>query len=144
MRAIEIATAIGHVPDLDIRCPNEYHGKYDVLQIGIKKDDVLLKKRISTRLTARMRRGMVAEAKHLHADGISWRRMEELGLEYKYLAWHLQEKLSKKEMVEQLNTAIWQYAKRQKTWFKRNKRIKWFSPNEMNKIEKEVENFLCG
>ncbi len=138
IRAIEIATELGLVPNLETMSPS----KYGALQIGIKTTDEILKERIYRRLLTRLRRGMIAEVKRLHTKSVSWKRMEELGLEYKYLAWHLQEKLSKKEMVEQLNTAIWQYAKRQKTWFKRDKRIKWFSLKEMSKIEKEVEGFL--
>ena len=138
IRAIEIATELGLVPNLEARLPS----KYDVLQLGIKTTDDVLKERIHKRLLARLRRGMVAEVKHLHAEGVSWKRMEELGLEYKFISWSLQEKISKEEMMEQLNTAIWQYAKRQKTWFKRDKRIKWFSLNEMSKMEKEVKEFL--
>ena len=138
IRAIEIATELGLVPNLEARLPS----KYDVLQLGIKTTDDVLKERIYKRLLARLRRGMVAEVKHLHTEGVSWKRMEELGLEYKFISWFLQEKISKEEMVKQLNTAIWQYAKRQKTWFKRDKRIKWFSLNEMSKMEKEVEEFL--
>ena len=138
IRAIEIATELGLVPNLEARLPS----KYDVLQRGIKTTDDVLKERIYKRLLARLRRGMVAEVKRLHTEGVSWKRMEELGLEYKFISWFLQEKISKEEMVKQLNTAIWQYAKRQKTWFKRDERIKWFSLNEMSKMEKEVEEFL--
>ena len=138
IRAIEIATELGSVPHLAVQPPSEYN----ILRVGIKTDDDILKERIYKRLLTRLRRGMIAEVKRLHTEGVSWKRMEELGLEYKYLAWHLQGKLSKKEMVEQLNTAIWQYAKRQKTWFKKDKRIKWFSLNKIEKIEKDVEKFL--
>ena len=49
---------------------------------------------------------------------------------------YLQGKISKKEMFEKLNTAIRQYAKRQMTWFNRNKSIKWFKPEEYKEIEK--------
>ena len=138
IRAIEIATELGSVPNLEVEPPS----KYDVLQIGIKTDDAILKECIYERLLTRLRRGMIAEVRRLHTSGVSWRRMEELGLEYKFISWFIQEKISREEMVEQLNTAIWQYAKRQKTWFKRDKRIKWFSLNEMSKIEKGVGKFL--
>ena len=138
IRAIEIATKLGSVPHLKVGSPS----KYDMLQIGIKTNNAILKERIYKRLLARLRRGMIAEVKRLHTEGVSWKRMEELGLEYKFISWFLQAKISKEEMLEQLNTAIWQYAKRQKTWFKRDKRIKWFSLNEMSKIEKGVGKFL--
>ena len=138
IRAIEIATHLGNVPHLVVGLPN----KYKVLEIGIKTDDEKLKKRIYDRLIARLRVGMLAEVKRLHERGLSWKRMEELGLEYRFLSRYLRGKVSKDEMIEQLNTAIWQYARRQKTWFKRDNRIKWFSLSEVKKVEKEVEKFL--
>jgi tRNA dimethylallyltransferase len=72
-----------------------------------------------------MKLGMVDEVRRLHENGLSWKRMEALGLEYRYIARFLQGKLSENEMLEQLETAINQYAKRQMTWFRRDKRVEW-------------------
>jgi tRNA dimethylallyltransferase len=44
--------------------------------------------------------------------------MDDLGLEYRYIAKYLQEKISKEEMIENLKNEIWHYAKRQILWFK--------------------------
>jgi tRNA dimethylallyltransferase len=85
---------------------------------------------------------MIAEAYRLHTCGLSWKRMDELGLEYRYLAKYLQGKISKEEMVERLNTEIWHYTRRQMTWFKRNKQIHWFDPAAKNKILERVSDFL--
>jgi tRNA dimethylallyltransferase len=68
--------------------------------------------------------------------------MEELGLEYRYMARHLQGKISKEEMISELEKEIWHYAKRQFVWFKRNKHINWFKPTETEKIDDLVRNFL--
>jgi len=138
IRAIEIATRLGSVPYLEARLPS----KYAVLQIGVKTDDEKLKNRIYDRLLARLKVGMIAEAKRLHEHRLSWKRMEGLGLEYRYLSRYLRGKITKEEMVEQLNTAIWQYTRRQKTWFKRDKRIRWFELTQIKKIERDVEKFL--
>jgi tRNA dimethylallyltransferase len=51
--------------------------------------------------------------------------MDELGLEYRYLAFYLQGKMTRREMVEKLATEIWRYSRRQMTWFKKDKRITW-------------------
>ena len=83
---------------------------------------------------------MVAEAKKLHAQGLSWNRMDELGLEYRYLAKFLKGEMSKIEMTEKLKSEIWHYAKRQMTWFKRDRRIKWIK--NYNDIVKSVKTFL--
>ncbi|MEO5646006.1 MAG: tRNA (adenosine(37)-N6)-dimethylallyltransferase MiaA [Candidatus Paceibacterota bacterium] len=121
IRAIEIATALGSVPKVD------KHSPYEVEWIYLDHDDEVLKERIHDRLLKRMRKGMVKEVEQLHEQGVAWSRLEALGLEYRYIALYLQNKLSNQAhstslmagMLEQLETAIWQYAKRQRTWFKK-------------------------
>ncbi|MFA6297277.1 MAG: tRNA dimethylallyltransferase, partial [Candidatus Paceibacterota bacterium] len=119
IRAIEIAKALGKVPKLK---PNP---KYECLQFGIHFSDEKTRERITLRLEKRIKAGMIQEAERLHKKGLSWKRMEELGLEYRYLALYLQKKISRQEMFDQLNIAIRQYAKRQMVWFKRDERILW-------------------
>ncbi len=119
VRAIEIAKALGKTP------PKKVEEKYEVLWLGINPPDAVLKKNIHTRLLTRMKAGMLAEAKRLHAQGLSYKRMRELGLEYRFLADHLTGKLGTSDMEAELERAIWQYAKRQRTWFKRNEKINW-------------------
>jgi tRNA dimethylallyltransferase len=140
IRAIEICKALGQVPPLHQNSSRQ--AKYEVLKIGIKPDEKKLKNRIHKRLLARVKKGMIKEAEKLHRKRLSWQRMIDLGLEYKYLALLLQKKISKEEFLEQLNSAIWHYAKRQITWFKRDKKINWFKPEEISKIENCAKNFL--
>ena len=139
-RAIEIAQALGKVPNLQLTTYNQQ--PYKTIFIGITLPPKKLREKIYIRLFARIREGMIQEAKRLHRQGLSWKRMEELGLEYRYLAKYLKNEISKKEMTEKLETEIWHYARRQMTWFRANKRIKWFSPNEYKKIEKIVKTYL--
>lgn len=119
IRAIEIANAIGQVPNL------KSNQIYDPKFIGISIEPEKLKKNIHDRLLARMNIGMIDEVRKLHENGLSWKRMEALGLEYRYIARFLQGKLSESEVMKQLETAINQYAKRQMTWFRRDKRVEW-------------------
>ncbi len=121
IRAIEIAQSLGKVPSMQKKNP------YNPLWIGIRLSPEELKKRIRKRLFSRLHEGLIEEAKSLRKKGLSWKRFYELGLEYKFLAEYLRNKLSKKEMIELLNTAIEQYARRQMVWFKRNKGINWVS-----------------
>ena len=99
----------------------------DVLMLGIKKDQKDLKELIRKRLLKRLKQGMMAEVKKIHQQGVSWKRLEEFGLEYRYLVFFLQGKLTKQEMIEKLQKEIEHYAKRQMTWFKKDKRIHWIS-----------------
>lgn len=136
VRAIEITTLNKKVPKL------KKEPKYDSLQIGLKWPKEILNKRIHDRLISRAENGMIEEVQKLHNSGISWRRLEELGLEYRYISLFLRDKLSKEEMLEILENKIRQFSKRQMTWWKRDKSIKWFTPKEYSKVKKEIKKFL--
>ncbi len=62
---------------------------------------------------------MLEEAINLHEQGLSYHRMEELGLEYRFQAQHLQGKITYEEMKDLIRRESWKYAKRQRTWFKK-------------------------
>lgn len=135
IRALEIIEKLGYVPKLKkIKSP------YQFILIGLKPDN--LEEKIKTRLLKRLD-GMIREAKKLiQSKKLTHKRMQELGLEYRFLSLYLKKKISKEEMVKDLDTAIKQYAKRQITWFKRNKKIKWFKPEEKERIEKYMASML--
>ncbi len=137
IRAIEIAKSLGKVPEIASLPP-----KYEFLQIGINIDGEKLRDKIKTRLSKRIKVGMIEEAVKLHKYGLSFKRMRELGLEYRFLADFLEKKITKEKMIEKLNTEIWQYSRRQITWFKRDKNIKWFEVKEIEKINKEIHKFI--
>ncbi|OIP65150.1 MAG: tRNA (adenosine(37)-N6)-dimethylallyltransferase MiaA [Candidatus Yonathbacteria bacterium CG10_big_fil_rev_8_21_14_0_10_43_136] len=136
IRAIEITASLGSVP---ARTPATE--RYNTLYIGLTLPKEELDARITARLRSRIKRGMVAEARKLHEQGLSWKRMESLGLEYRFLAQFLQKKTTKNEMLDLLEIAIRQYSKRQMVWFKRNKRIRWVEPKD-RKIFTIVKTFL--
>ena len=99
-------------------------------------------KKSSARWRARVTMGMVAEAKRLHVAGLSYRRMDELGLEYRSLARLLQGTITRKQMIEELESAIRRYAKRQLTYWKRNKDILWFRDSRPSAMSKTVRGWL--
>ena len=119
IRAIEIVESLGKVPEVKFDSP------YEVLWVGINTDRENLRKRIEKRLKARLMQGMIKEIDELHMKGLSWKRMNELGLEYKYSAMLLQGKISEADYFKTLSDKIYQYAMRQCRWFKRNKKISW-------------------
>lgn len=136
IRAIEIAQYLGQVPAL------KKEQVYDALQIGLQVDFAELEKKISLRLTKRLKQGMMAEVTKLHASGVSWKRLESFGLEYAFIARFLQNKISKPEMLAGIKSESLKYAKRQMTWFKKDKRIVWLA--KTGKADKLVQNFLLG
>ncbi len=125
IRAIEIAKALGKVPKIQTLKP-----KYKFIKIGLYLPEEKLKKNIDKRLKKRVSAGMLNEAKKLRKNGLSFKRMLSLGLEYRAMALHMQKKINKEKMIEMLNREIYQYAKRQVTWFKRDKDIKWIDASK--------------
>ncbi len=131
IRALEIAKELGNVPEI-IEKPSEY----DFIFIGLDTKDQILKDRIALRLIKRIKIGMIKEIQRIHDEGTTWKRLESFGLEYKNTALFLQKKITKEEMINNLNREIWQFVKRQRTWFKRNKQIVWLDPTDKKVLEK--------
>ncbi|HEX3095827.1 MAG TPA: tRNA (adenosine(37)-N6)-dimethylallyltransferase MiaA [Patescibacteria group bacterium] len=122
IRALEIVISTGKpVPKL------KTSSKYDIKWIGLNPSKEALERKIKKRLEERLKGGMIAEVKKLRASGLSWKKLEGFGLEYKYCALFLQKKMTRQELEDQLFIAIRQYAKRQMTWWKRNHDIHWQS-----------------
>ncbi len=136
IRAIEVVKAVGSVP------PPHMEDRYETLWIGLALPREKLREKISKRLHARLRAGMVAEACRLHKKGLSFKRMRELGLEYRHLADYLGEKITRVELVRRIDRDNWHYAKRQMTWFTRNQSIAWISPDDVARTKKLVKEFL--
>lgn len=131
IRALEIVMVSGQpVPQYTKQI------KYDTLKLGVKRDKEELKKLIHDRLLARIRQGMIAEVKRLHDQGVSWQRLDDFGLEYRWVSRYLRGLLSKEEMIIKLENDISHYAKRQLTWLKRDNEINWLK--DYRKIEKLV------
>ena len=136
IRALEIVEKIGPVPVL-----RKQPLAYPVLMLGIKKEREELKRLIKKRLLKRLKAGgMIAEVKKLQRQGVSFKRLEEFGLEYRYITKYLQGKFEHDEMIEKLQKETEHFTKRQMTWFKRDKRIHWLK--NYQEAEKLVKEFL--
>jgi tRNA dimethylallyltransferase len=122
MRAIEIAIKLGKVPSLSIK-----KSPYKFIKIGLNLPQIQLDKKIEKRVRGMFEKGLLNEIKKLKKQGVSKKRFREFGFEYF--------NPTEKKVI----TSTIQYAKKQMTWFKRDKQIKWFKPNEY----KEILNFLA-
>ena len=135
IRAIEIVLKT-KMPVPLIKAPQL---KYNVLFLGIKHDKDELKKLIHKRLIERLNFGMLDEAKKLRKI-ISFKKMEDFGLEYRYMALYLQKKITYDEFVSRLEKEIEHYAKRQMTWFKRNRKTQWVKSKK--EAMKSIDRFM--
>ncbi|TAK96597.1 tRNA (adenosine(37)-N6)-dimethylallyltransferase MiaA [Patescibacteria group bacterium] len=126
VRALEICHSLGSVPPL--RATQTNTSNCNFLQIGIALPKKKLDVRIAKRLEQRFKQGMLREVRNLHfKKGTSWKRLEQFGLEYYWIARYLQRKITLVEMKEKLRLDIIHYAKRQMTWFRKDRRIKWLT-----------------
>lgn len=128
IRAIEIAEYYKtHEPE-----EGEFP-RVNSLVVGVFFDRESRRQRITERLHARLKAGMVEEVKGLLDRGVAPEDLIYYGLEYKFLTLYLTGALKYEEMVEQLNIAIHQFAKRQMTWFRKMERdgcpIHWLDGN---------------
>ncbi|MEI8096676.1 MAG: tRNA (adenosine(37)-N6)-dimethylallyltransferase MiaA, partial [Candidatus Moraniibacteriota bacterium] len=83
IRALEICASLGSVPQTDNNQQLTINDKeYIILSLNPSKE--ILNKNIEVRLEKRLKQGMVAEMERLREGGLSWKRLENFGLEYKY------------------------------------------------------------
>lgn len=101
------------------------------LVIGVDIDRELRREKISKRLDARLKEGMIEEIQSILDKGIDPEDLIYYGLEYKYVTLYILKQLTYEEMHDQLEIAIHQFAKRQMTWFrgmeKRGVKIHWIN-----------------
>lgn len=99
------------------------------LIVGVDIDRELRRAKITRRLHERLKEGMVDEVKSLLDSGIEPESLIYYGLEYKFLTEYIIGHTTYDEMVERLEIAIHQFAKRQMTWFRgmerRGHTIRW-------------------
>ncbi|MTI32516.1 tRNA (adenosine(37)-N6)-dimethylallyltransferase MiaA [Xanthovirga aplysinae] len=118
IRAIEIGRFLRNNPQENFK---PQYPEIDTLVIGVKYDRESRRKRISHRLKQRFQQGMVEEVEELlqtvSAEDLIW-----YGLEYKMITQYLKGELSYNEMYKKLETGIYQFAKRQMTWFRKMER----------------------
>ena len=137
IRALEISNALGKVPP-----PKPIKKNHTALLIGLKIDRDELRQRITARAKEALKKGLVEETKSLLAGGLSKKRLNEIGLEYRLVIEHLDGLYDQATLLKKIGEKNWQYAKRQLTWLKKDSEIKWFGPDDFPAITAEVEKFI--
>ncbi|MBI2356241.1 MAG: tRNA (adenosine(37)-N6)-dimethylallyltransferase MiaA [Candidatus Doudnabacteria bacterium] len=147
IRAIEIVKVTGKpVPSRnpELACPPKPWRRRDsgspALLLGLNPPN--LKQRIAKNVDRRIKQGMLKEVKQMLSTGITSGRFKQIGLTYALVAQYLKNGDDKQELVKKIKTAEWQYAKRQMTWFKRDKRIRW--TKNQKQAERRIRNYLSS
>ncbi len=113
---------------------------YKFLKIGIVVPSKELKRRIKKRTLQRLRGGVIQEMENFRKAGVSDKKLDEVSLYYRWVRPYLRGEINQKNTLELISTKIWQYAKRQMTWFKRDKNILWIKNSR--EAERAVKEFL--
>lgn len=119
--------------------------RYQCLKLGVTWDRETLKARIDERLERRLQQGMIEEVQNLMNNGASLEFLMKLGLEYRFIAQYLVGEIPcKEDMIEQLGNAIKKFAKRQMTWFRRDKEIVWLdmTGDPFAQAQVQIDSFL--
>jgi len=119
--------------------------RYNTLLLGIAPEQEELENKIYSRLMERLEKeDMIGEVERLNHQGVSWQKLVKFGLEYKWIAYYLQNRMDYDEMIAKLFNDIRKFAKRQLTWFKRwenqGRQIHWI--NDQAEAENLIEEFL--
>jgi tRNA dimethylallyltransferase len=118
---------------------------FESLQIGVTWDISVVRERIEKRLKERLEQGMLDEVKKGLESGIGYDVYYNLGLEYRFIAQYLNNEFDNfNDFYEKLKMAIGQFAKRQMTWFRKDKTIKWLNMNDdyMKEASNLIDSFL--
>ena len=121
--------------------------RYQTLRLGVTWERATLARRIDERLKRRMGAGMADEVRGLLNAGVSEEFLTKLGLEYRFMTQYLLgETAGLNETTELLATAIKQFAKRQMTWFRRDKSIHWLDMTKepVEEARALIDGFLKG
>ena len=130
MRALEVVESTGQSV-LSFRKGEKVKRDFSIIKIGVELPKEELQRNIHTRVDNMMKAGLQEEVKGL----LSFRKLNALQtVGYAELFDWLDGNISLEKAMEQIKTATRQYAKRQMTWFKKDKELQWFSPVQINEI----------
>ena len=119
----------------------EENKDYNLIYIGLNMDRAKLYEKINQRVDKMIDLGLVDEVKNLLDEGLDKNSQSLKAIGYKEVISYLDSEIDFAEMVDLIKKNSRHYAKRQLTWFRRDKRIKWFD-RESDTILSDIENYI--
>ncbi len=143
VRALEISLVSG----LTMSEWQERHGfreqRYEAYKIGLREDRHELYRRIDERVERMLAEGWIEEVEGLLRAGYDTGLKPFHSIGYREIVLHLKREMTYADMVERIKIATRHYAKRQFTWFSKEKDINWYAyPDDRDKILGRVTAFL--
>ncbi len=138
IRALEIYKVTGKTKSL-IDKESQKEVPYDYLIYGIDLNRELLYERINKRVDLMINQGLIDEVKRIR-EKYNFSKTALQGLGYKEVIEYLDGNATFDEMIEKIKMQSRRYAKRQVTWFKKTKNIKWIDGNDKEKMIEQITN----
>lgn len=139
IRALEIYHETGKPMSYFYKDFRKDNDKYNIIFIGLTMDRGKLYERINRRVDIMIESGLIEEVKKLLNMGYSENLASMQGLGYKEIIQYLKGNYSLDESVEILKRDSRRYAKRQLTWFRRDKNIEWINIHDFDNSNKLID-----
>jgi len=142
IRALEVCQTSGRKLSDRQKQHNFNNLRYDYLKIGLFMERDKLYERINKRVDEMLDKGLLNEVKTLAEKGYTFdlKPMQSIG--YKHMAMFLNKDLDWEESVRLFKRDSRRYAKRQFTWFNKDKDINWLKPSQFKEAEILIKEFL--
>ncbi|BAX80887.1 tRNA (adenosine(37)-N6)-dimethylallyltransferase MiaA [Labilibaculum antarcticum] len=136
IHAVEVCLMTGK-PYSELRTNTRKKRDFNIIKVGLNRDRAELYSRINSRVDLMMKDGLLKEAQAL----FEYRHYNSLNtVGYKELFEHFEGNTSLDEAVELIKRNSRRYAKRQLSWFNRDKEIEWFHPDQEDEVIQYIEN----
>jgi tRNA dimethylallyltransferase len=138
MKAIEISLMTGK-PYSSLLTASQKKRNFNIIKVGLNRERAELFNRINLRVDQMITDGLVDEVVSLqYARGLN--ALKTVG--YREIFDYLDGNNSLEQAIEQIKTNTRRYAKRQITWFARDKTMSWFHPDQWEAINKHINSKL--
>ena len=137
LRILEIYKATGKNKTEQEQESRKKGVKYDYKVFAIDMNREVLYDRINKRVDIMIENGLIEEVEKLLKKYKEFPTAMQ-GLGYKEVVEYLQADITKEEMIEKIKRETRRYAKRQMTWFRKNKQTIWIKPNDLPKILEQI------
>ena len=142
IRALEVYKMTGKPFSSHSSKEDYYKTDFDVHYFVLNMDRQKLYDRINKRVDIMLENGLVDECKKLKDMGLTADMQSMQGIGYKEILYYLDNKCSFEASVEMIKQGSRNYAKRQLTWFKRDKRVKFLDKDTLS--DDDIENLIIN
>lgn len=141
IRILEIYHATGYNKTEQERKSREKEPEFDYKVYGLNMPREKLYKRIDLRVDIMIKQGLIEEVEKIYKKYSKFPTAMQ-GLGYKEVVDYLNNNLTKEEMIEKIKQETRRYAKRQMTWFRKNKQTIWLDTE--NTVQNNLQIILEG